>query len=115
MLNVRQHGADLPDADMIFFPCGSHCRSPIADAMVGPRPSVNPLPHPESLGDGHLMLWLFVRVAFLIPWHAAHAKAARWNPYIVFTILMVLVRDTGEPPAPTHPQSASSIVKHFGG
>jgi len=48
MLNVRQHGADLPDVDMTF-PCGSRCRSPIADAMVGSRPSVNPLPHPESL------------------------------------------------------------------
>jgi hypothetical protein len=43
MLNVRQHGADLPDADMVF-PCGSRCRSPIADAMVGSRPLVHPLP-----------------------------------------------------------------------
>lgn len=48
MLNVRLHGVDLPDVDMTF-PCGSRRRSPIADAMVGSRPSVNPLPHPESL------------------------------------------------------------------
>jgi hypothetical protein len=47
MLNVRQHGAD-PDVDMTI-PCGSRCRSPITDAMVGSRPSLHPLPHPESL------------------------------------------------------------------